>query len=61
VLDGLADYKNLSDNEETKSFGKMKIVKSPTFGSDALKQKFKFKPKQQLDIKVLRNKPKQPN
>ncbi|KAK2142012.1 hypothetical protein LSH36_1006g00037 [Paralvinella palmiformis] len=51
VLDGLADYKNLSDNEETKSFGKMKIVKSPTFGSDALKQKFKFKSKQQLDIK----------
>ena len=56
ILDGFDKFKNLSDNNETKSFGQVeKIDQPPTFKGREGVETFVFKPGNHLNIKVCTN------
>jgi tRNA nucleotidyltransferase (CCA-adding enzyme) len=50
VLDGVDKFRNLSENVDTRKYGKLTIISPPEFRKST--QVFKFHPGEPLDIKV---------
>ena len=52
ILDGVNKFKNLSSNNETKKYGRLTVITTPTFGESAEKEVIDFHPGEAINIKV---------